>query len=77
MSKYTLWDIPSSSLLLETYELDVVTRSTAAFVIENGTDALSEIMLGIDPGDSSPGHDHAGAAILEALKRERGAVRTR
>lgn len=70
MSKYTLWDIPSSSLLLKTHELDVVTQSTENFVSENGLAALSELLLGIEPDDSSPVHDHSGGDILEAMERE-------
>jgi len=75
MSKYTLWDIPSSSLLLETHELDVVSRSTLSFVAENGHDALSDLLLGVEPDDSAPVHDHSGPDILEAIERERSAVR--
>ncbi len=75
MSKYTLWNIPSSSLLLETHELDVVAESTALFVSDNGEEALADLMLGIEPDDASPVHDHTGTHILEAIERELGALK--
>ncbi len=77
MSKYTLWDIPSSTLLLETRELNVIAESTTKFILENGEEALSDLMLGIEPDDSSPVHDHSGMHILDAIVGEQGAVRVR
>ncbi len=77
MSTHTIWDIPSSTLLLETRELDTVIEVTGTYVSENGREALSDIMLGIDPGDSASAHDHSGSQILEAIEREQGALRVR
>jgi len=75
MSNYTLWDISSSSLLLETRDLNAIADSTAQYVSDNGEEALDDLLLGIEPDDTSPIHDHSGMHILEALKREQGAVR--
>ncbi len=77
MSRYTLWDIPSSTLLLETRELDVIAESTTRFILDNGEEALSDLMLGIEPDDSSEVHDHSGMHILDAIAGEQGAVRVR
>lgn len=76
MSKYTLWDIPSSSLILETQELDDMVESTGQFVVENGEDALADLLLGIEPDDASPIHDHSGRDILIAIDQERSALKS-
>ncbi|MBA3276650.1 MAG: hypothetical protein H0T72_12740 [Chloroflexia bacterium] len=75
MSKYTLWDIPSSSLLLESQDLDVVAESAALFVSDNGKGALANLLLGIEPDGASPVQDLTGMHILEAIKREQGALK--
>lgn len=76
MSKYTLWDVSSSSLLLETRELHAIADSTARFVSDNGEEALDDLMLGIEPDGTLPAHDYSGRHILEAIEREQGALNT-
>ena len=76
MSKYTLWDIPTSSLILETQALDDMVESTGQFIAENGEDALADLMLGIEPDDATPVHDHSGKDILIAIGRERSALKS-
>ncbi len=75
MSKYTLWDISSGSLILETGDLEVVAKSTTLFVSDNGEEALADLMLGIEPDGASLVHDHTGRHILEAIEREQDALK--
>ena len=75
MSIYSLWDIPSSSLLLETRELGAIAESTTSFVRDNGEQALDEIILGIELDDSTSAREHTGSQILEAIAREQSTLR--
>lgn len=70
MSNYSLWDIQSSSILLETQELSVIAESAAAYVLDNGEDALDDLLLGIEPDDATIAREHTGRDILSALKHE-------
>ncbi len=77
MSTYTIWDLPSNTLILETRQLDTVVEATETYVSDNGESALSDLLLGIEPDDSAPVHDHSGPDILAAIERERSAVRVK
>jgi len=76
VSIYSLWDIQSSSMLLETRELSAIAESAAAYVSDNGEDALDDLLLGIEPGDSSIAQEHTGRGILSALKQEQATNRS-
>lgn len=67
MSKYTLWDIPSSTLLLDTDIREEISTATEAFVRENGIDVLDELLLGVERKGSKLPVNHTGTEILTAL----------
>ncbi len=67
---YTLWDIPSSSLLLETCELSRIAESTAAYVHDNGEAALEDLLLGIATEQFAAAREHTGTDILRAIEQE-------
>lgn len=76
MSIYSLWDIQASSMLLETRELSAIAESTASYVLDNGEDALEDLMLGIEPNEPGVAHEHTGRGILSALKQEQATHRS-
>ncbi len=76
MTTYTLWDVQSSSLLLETSELGVIAESTASYVLDNGEEALNDLLLGIESDETSLPQEHSGPQILSALKREQASWRS-
>ncbi len=77
MSTYTIWDLPSNTLLVETRQLDTVVEVTETYVSDNGESALSDLLLGIEPEDSSLAHDFSGLEILRAIRQEQATYRTR
>jgi hypothetical protein len=76
MSTYTLWDVHSTTLLVGTRSLSEIAASTDAYVRDNGSDALEDLVLGIEPDDTSPVQEHAGRQILETIKREQASAQS-
>ena len=74
MSTYTLWDIPSNSLLLETQQITDIATTTTTFVTANGESVLDDLLFGVV--DEGMAQEHSGQSILEAIQRERGLSRT-
>jgi hypothetical protein len=70
MTTYTLWDLPSSSLLVQTHAIGELADSAQAFIEDNGEGALEDLLLGIERGDDRTA-EFSGRHILEVISREK------
>jgi len=68
---YSLWDVPSSTLLAETTSASEITAITNHFLHDNGEEALDELLLGISTPSSGLPNQFTGTDILRALKNEK------
>ena len=67
MPKYTLWDIPTSTLLLDTDDKSRARQIAQLFVTDNGASILDELVLGVEgPSTSSP-DNYSGEDITREL----------
>ncbi len=67
-TRYSLRDIPSSSLLAETANLGEVAVNAAGFVHDNGIGALDDLMLGVSTPSPDQPIEYTGKGILPVLK---------
>jgi hypothetical protein len=70
MSTFTLWDIPSSTLLVETAELDTISTTIRSYVADNGQEALDDLVLGVELDATLKPAQHTGSDILRVLGEE-------
>lgn len=74
MTKYVLWDIPTSTMLLDTGNVEEARRSIDAFIQDNDISVLDELLLGIEEPEEDTARSYTGRAILselDALRKER------
>jgi len=74
MKLYELWDIPSSSLVMETTDRRAVAETVMEYAAKFGSDALDEWSLVVSE-DQSWGEDVLGGALLDALDLRSAAKR--
>lgn len=68
MAKFTLWDIPSSSLLLETDDASNVRDVAQSLIETNGVAVLEELVLGIERTRVTHPENFSGSDIVRELK---------
>ena len=66
MRCYELWDIPSSSLVMETTDRHAVAETVKEYAAKFGPDALNEWSLVVSEGQSW-GESISGGDLLDAL----------
>lgn len=67
MAKYTLWDIPTSTLLLDTDDKSRARQVAQLFVTDNGASILDELVLGVDDPSTPNPDNYSGEEIAREL----------
>jgi hypothetical protein len=68
MARYTLWDIPSSSLLVETDDESNVRDVVQSLADRNGVAILEELVLGVERPRVTLPENFSGSDIVRELK---------
>jgi len=69
VTKYVLWDIPTSTLLLETECVREIQQSIDIFSRDNGDTILAELLLGIEDPATDAVQSFTGKDIASELNR--------
>lgn len=69
MTRFLLWDVPDSTLLLETTSASEIRQSIETFIEDNGDGILAELLLGIEESTAETAQSFVGNDIVSELNR--------